>query len=107
MTDQTRPDHPIIIGVGCDSGQYYFEVLPADKGNALTYTGIANVTPARAANVWNAQYNLNNIKRSTRYDDRNWKADFNRPVSDMPNQATIDAMEELNERATDAQYGVL
>ena len=86
MTDQqasTMTNH-LIIGIGCDSGQYYFEVLPDERHDALIFTKVQNVGPALAANVWNSQYRLNNVRRSQRWDDRNWKAEFCRPVSDTP-----------------------
>jgi hypothetical protein len=100
------PPTTLIIGVGCDEGQYYFETLP-DGDNGLVYTTFQNVTPAKAGNTWGNQYRLNNIKSLRHEDDRNWKAAFCRPISDVPSQATIDAMEERNEQAAAAQRGVL
>ena len=96
----------LILGVGCNEGQYYFEVLPGGD-DSLVYTGTRPVSPALAARVWNAQYRLNNVRRSTHYDDRNWKAEFCRPVSALPSQDAIDAANDLSDRATSARLGVL
>lgn len=106
MNNQPR----LIIGVGCDEGQYLLEMLPEKRENWPLFTAVVKVGPMAAARFWNQQYTLNNIKSARRHDDRNWHAELCRPVEwvpPMPSQETIDALAERDEMAADAARGVL